>query len=167
MKRLLKKFRRPGRRGFTMIEVVVALAVMSVGILAILGLLPTALQSSRDAADNTLAATIVQDAFSNLRSYPFGAAVVCDACGPGNTPLTKNLATFDTTLPGVRPVTNLYDQAGFSANWPDAYYAVMLDYQPRTPLALSRVTATVVWPAKSAAPINKNVFITNVAQYDR
>lgn len=150
-----------------MVEVVVAMAVMLLGIVAILGLLPNALQSGRNAADNTLAATIVQDTFSILRTNAFNNAIVCEACGPGNTPLTKNLATFDTTSLGVGPVSNAYDQAGSSTTWPDAYYKVMLDYQPQTPLALSRVTATVVWPARSKVPINTNTFVTEIAQYDQ
>ncbi len=139
-----------------MIEVVVALAVMSLGIVAVLGLLPSALQSSRDAADNTLAATVAQDAFNNLRTYPFGAVVVCDTCSG-----TQNLSTYN------QPESNAYTQAGIGTNnWGGAYYKVVLNYQPQPPLALTRVTATVVWPAQSKAPINTNVFVTNIAQYD-
>ena len=60
-----------GRKGaFTLIEVVLAVAIASIGIIAILGLLPNAIQSSRDATDNTLSATIAQDVFANIRSQP-------------------------------------------------------------------------------------------------
>lgn len=147
-------------QGFTLVEVMLALAIASLGIVAVLGLLPTGLQSSRDAADNTLSATIVQDAFSTLRTNAFHNALVCDTC------LTRDLATY-TTVPGVSSVSNAYDQAGFSANWPNAYYKVVLDYQPQTPLVLTRVTATVIWPAKSKAPMNTNVFVTMIGQYDQ
>jgi len=147
--------------GFTLVEVILALAVVSLGIIAILGLLPVGLQSSRDAADSTLAATIVQDTFSNLRTNDFHNAYPCDTC----TTL-KDLATYDTSLAGG-PVSNGYDQAGFSVGnkWGDAYYKVMLGYKPQTPLDMTCVIATVVWPAQSRAPINTNTFVTTIAQY--
>jgi len=142
--------------GFTLVEVVLAIAVISIGIIAILGLLPNALQSGRDAADNTLAATVAQDTFNILRSYPFDAAVVCDTCAG-----TQNLATYNQTE------SNAYTQAGFSTNnWNGAYFKVVVNFQPQTPLQSTRVTAAVVWPAQSRVPANTNIFATIIAQYD-
>ncbi len=65
---------------FTLVEVMLALAIVSIGLIAILGLLPTGLRSARDAADNTISATVVQDSFSLLRNSPFHAAIICDTC---------------------------------------------------------------------------------------
>jgi prepilin-type N-terminal cleavage/methylation domain-containing protein len=149
------------KEGFTLIEVMLALAIVSVGIIAILGLLPVGLRAGRDAADNTLSATVVQDTFSGLRTNAFHSAILCDTC---ITP--QDLSTYDTTTTPSLRVSNAYDQAGFSTGWTNAYYKVMLDFQPQAPLPLSQVTATVVWPAQSKNPVNTNVFITRIAQYD-
>ena len=146
---------------FSLIEVTLALAVISIGIVAVLGLLPHGLQASRDAADSTLAATIVQDTFSTLRSYPFNNALVCDACCPGDTAEYQDLGALTGTL----LLSNAYDFAGSSTNFANAYYKVMLSYEPESP-SLARVIATVVWPALSVAPINTNVFVTQIAHYE-
>ena len=153
------------RRAFSLIEVMLALAIVSLGIIAILGLLPSGLQSGRDAADNTLSATAVQYTFNALRASPFTAVAVCDACGPGSTPLVKDLSTYSSAVWGG-PVSNAYDYAGFPSIWVNAYYKVILNYEPQSPV-LTRVTATVVWPAQSKNPVNSSIFITQIAQYDR
>jgi len=142
--------------GFTLVEVVLAIAVISIGIIAILGLLPNALQSGRDAADNTLSATIAQTTFNNLRTPPFIGAYVCDFCPQ---PII-NLQSSGS----VTPIN--FDREGFETNAANAYYRVSLTYTNQAPLALSTVTATIVWPAKSTAPLNTNVFATEIAQYD-
>ena len=149
------------KEGFTLVEVMLALAIVSIGLIAILGLLPTGLRSARDAADNTLSATIVQDTFSGLRTNAFHAAYLCDTCT-----ITADLGPYDTTKPQFPQVSNAYDQAGFTTTWPNAYYKVMLDFQPQTPQELTHVTATVVWPAQSRHPVNTNVFSTFIARYN-
>ena len=149
--------------GFSLVEVMLALAIVSIGLIAILGLLPTGLRSARDAADNTISATVVQDVFSTIRSSPFTAVDLSgfpfpQVVGPPNAPynLLNNYPT----------VSNYFDQGGFS-NPPlqDRYYLVNLTFTNQFPLALTVITATVVWPAHSKNPANTNVFITQVAQY--
>jgi hypothetical protein len=60
-----------------------------------------------------------------------------------------------------------FDRSGFTTNLAGGYYKVTLYFKPETvPLAaVSTVTATVVWPAQSAAPLSTIVFVTKVAQY--
>ena len=158
------------RWGFSLIEVMLALAIVSIGMIAILGLLPSGLQSGRDAADNTMAATTVEYTFSALRASPFTQAPVCDACNPVllGQPLIENLATYNSSAPAVGPVSNGYDYAGSptSNNWASAYYKVILTYTPQSP-TLTRVRAAVVWPAKSKATVITNIFVTEIAQHDQ
>jgi uncharacterized protein (TIGR02598 family) len=153
-----------------LIEVVLALAVSAIGLMAILGLLPQGLEASRNAADNTISATIVHDIFSTLRAGQFTTATNVNSLG-FSLPIGPvcNLQTFTgSTSAG-------FDQAGFTTNsasgQPNAYYKVVLTFQPEapvgTPASVSVVTATVVWPALSASPINTNVFVTKVAQYNQ
>jgi uncharacterized protein (TIGR02598 family) len=149
--------------GFTLVEVMLALAIVSIGLITILGLLPTGLRSARDAADNTIAATVVQDVFSTLRTNPFT-----------NEDLTAlGFPASGGPLPGYNlqinypAITAFFDHEGFTAaTVADHYYQVNLTFTNQAPLgALSLVTATIVWPAHSKNPANTNVFTTGVAQY--
>jgi uncharacterized protein (TIGR02598 family) len=153
--------------GFSLVEVALAVAVIAIGLIAILGLFPQGLHSARNAADNTLAATIAQDLFSQLRSSAFDNVSICNAppCPPG-VPVQINLSTVTAT-----PIQLYFDHDGFLTNAP-SYYRVILAHSlvaPNgvTPLVLSLVQATVVWPDYlSSAPINTNIFMTEIAWYD-
>jgi uncharacterized protein (TIGR02598 family) len=152
--------------GFTLVEVMLALAIVSIGLIAILGLLPTGLRSARDAADNTISATIVQDVFNTIRTNQF---------------ISVNLSDFGTVQAGqptppynlqnnYAPITFYFDQEGFRPATPqDHYFQVTLTFTNQAPAlpALSMVTATVVWPAQSKNPANHNVFVTRIAQYNQ
>ena len=139
--------------GFTLTEVVIALAVVSIGIVAVLGLLPTALQSSRNAADNTLAATIVQDTFSDMRRQVLASTV---------------WPTAATTL------TTYWDATGLLKNpllASDNYFLVTLTWtpSPSMPLSVLVITATVTWPAKPGMItfLNTSTFVTEIARYNQ
>jgi uncharacterized protein (TIGR02598 family) len=59
---------------FSLVEVVLALGVISFALLAIIGLFPTALQSGRASIQETRANHLAEQVFSTLRSQPFTAA---------------------------------------------------------------------------------------------
>ncbi|MGD0059348.1 MAG: prepilin-type N-terminal cleavage/methylation domain-containing protein [Verrucomicrobiia bacterium] len=175
--------RKRSRNAFSLIEVVLALAVSALGLVAIVGLLPQGLQASRDAADNTISATIVHDIFATIRTSPFTSVTNVDSLGfnlhylPVIQPV--NLGTFNNSAVGCNNnsslvVSSYFDKAGFipATTNADFYYKVILTFQPEcaqngTLATVSTVTATVVWPALSASPINTNVFVTKVAQYNQ
>ena len=144
-----------------MVEVVLALAVLAIGVLGVIGMLPNALTSSRSAADNTLGATIVQDTFNTIRSQPF-TAVKLDSLG------------FPTTAYDLRVnqanVFAYFDQSGLTPAKPpeDNYYKVTLNCVPQGTLPVTLITATLTWPDKgpgAAVPPNTNTFFTEVANY--
>lgn len=151
--------------GFSLVEVTLALAIMAIGLIGILGLIPQGVKSSRDAADNTISATIVHDIFNTIRAAPF-ANVNLSAFG------SPALGTYNlqTSYPAE---TTYFDQSGLTPATPaDSYFQVKLSFQPHitpTPLALSVVTATVSWPAKPgigmAKFLNTTTFVTQIAQY--
>jgi uncharacterized protein (TIGR02598 family) len=59
--------------GFSLVEVVVALGVIAFGLLAILGLFPTGLQSGRASIQETRANHLADQIFATFRSQPFNA----------------------------------------------------------------------------------------------
>jgi type IV pilus modification protein PilV len=149
------------RTGFSLVEVTLAVAVVAIGLIAIIGLIPQGVQSSRDAADNTIAATIAHDALGELRSQPFDNIQICnnfDAAGNCIGSVTINLSAS-----AVKTLD--YDQAGFVTN-ATGYYKLTIKYDvdPVLP-SLTRVTATVSWPAQSASPLNNITNVTLIARY--
>jgi type IV pilus assembly protein PilV len=77
--------RRP-RRGFTLVEVIAAIMLLSIGLLAIAGLGVVAAKTTRRGASQTLASAMAQSRFDSLASVP------CAALAPGATP-TKGVST--------------------------------------------------------------------------
>jgi uncharacterized protein (TIGR02598 family) len=143
------------RSAFSLVEVTLALAIMAIGLIAIIGMIPQGVQSSRDAADNTLAATIVHDTFNQLRQE------AVTTWPPPSLATSPNLyydvvATNATTSQTV-----------------DSYYHVHLTSLPGTvaglpaPNLLLVVTAVVSWPTKSAAPLNNITNVTQIANYQQ
>ncbi|NNE92949.1 MAG: prepilin-type N-terminal cleavage/methylation domain-containing protein [Verrucomicrobiales bacterium] len=56
--------------GFSLTEVVIAMAIASVGLLAIVGLMPHALESARDSADQTAIGAVLEDVHDRLEGVP-------------------------------------------------------------------------------------------------
>ena len=156
MKRSSTNIRTSADEGFSLIEVALAMAIMAVGFIAIIGLIPQGVSASRSAADNTISATLVHDIFNTIRSQPFGT-VKLGSFGFG---------TYDLTVSGSGSA--YFDQSGFApASAADNYYKVTLNFITQSPVPSSLVVATVTWPAKSATtlPPNTNTFTTLVAHY--
>jgi hypothetical protein len=120
---------------------------MAIGLIAIIGMIPQGVQSSRAAADNTLVATIVHDTFNDIRRK---------ALSPPWPP----------SLPDV-----YYDAAG--TNIPtqpqDRYFHIKVTSQPGSVPNLLVITATLTWPDKGTAvsPLNSSVFVTQIANYQQ
>ena len=58
------------RAGFTLVEIVLALAVIATAFVAVLGLLPAGLEASRQATDSTVVGTILADLDQRLQGQP-------------------------------------------------------------------------------------------------
>ena len=86
----------------------------------------------------------------------------------------NNLAFFTPTGPYDLSTYNgtivaYYDKAGSisSSGSADRYFKSVVTFAPQPGLYLTRVTHSVIWPAKAQYPLNTNVFITNIAWYDK
>lgn len=58
------------RAGFTLTEIILAIAIIATAMVAVLGLLPAGLNASRDAADSTVVASILEDLNDRLKGQP-------------------------------------------------------------------------------------------------
>jgi uncharacterized protein (TIGR02598 family) len=147
-----------GRRGFSLAEVVIALGVITVGIVAVLGIFPTALQTGHSAQDETRAAHIAQSIFGSL---------VAQAPSQFNSvqlPLSNGVTQIDlrTTL---SPAVTIYaDNDGKMTNSAtNATYAVPIFTNTSVAgfndpncavlgtCSANQVTVRVAWPANASA----------------
>lgn len=139
--------KRHGTDGFNLIEVVLALAVVSLGVVTIIGLLPTAQESARSAADRTVVATILEDVIGELRGMDYG------------------------TLRTLPPSTEyLFSQEGALTNsYSPPYFQVTVEREDSnsygTDLQVVRVKAG--WPYRSGGGplLNTETFLTQIARY--
>ena len=69
-----RKPQRGRRSGFSLVEVVIAIGVVSFAMVAILGSLPVGIQSMQDAMQMQAKASIAQQLRSDLQQIPYGAA---------------------------------------------------------------------------------------------
>lgn len=57
------------RAGFTLTEIVLAIAIIATAMVAILGLLPAGSNAARDAADSTVVASVLEDINNRLKGH--------------------------------------------------------------------------------------------------
>ena len=156
--------RAPRRRqlAFSLVEVVLALGVIAVGITAILGVFPTALQTGHSAQDETRAPHIAQSVFGSL------VAEARTSTGNLNTaatipPTTTSVdLTLSTSSPSPSPAPSPTPYAFYANNdgqltnsASDATYAVTIFTNSTPPGFTSsgnanQVTVRVAWPANAA-----------------
>ena len=116
------RFRRTG--GFSLVEVTLALGIVTFALVGAIGVLPTALASSRRSFNENRAAAIADTLFAGFRSEPFQAVRYLDEqfdqdghsqANPKVAPLDLNASTqvnaLTTTVPsgGVRLYATILD----------------------------------------------------------
>jgi len=159
MKHATLSGQRARTRSFSLLEVVIALGVITVGIVGILAVFPTALQTGHSAQDETRAAHIAQSVFGSLvagASSQFSNVQLplSPSPSPAPTPLSINL----TTGSGTTPAVTLYadNDGNLIANSTNAAYAILL-YTNNTvpgftdPASANEVTVRAAWPASAPA----------------
>ena len=93
----LPGFHNESRRfGFSLTEVAIAMAVISISLVALLGLTSTTLQTGKVSADETTMTTAAHEVLDVLRSRDFGSL-------PYVEPKTDKATTEPTTVPAVLP----------------------------------------------------------------
>jgi uncharacterized protein (TIGR02598 family) len=150
-------------RGFSLVEVVIALGVITVGFVAVLGVFPTALQTGHSAQDETRAAHIAQSIFGSLVAQApsqFNNVRFLLSDGVTLSP-SINLTAASCTTPAL---TSYADNDGkLVPNSANAAYAIFVYTCNSTcpnstcssgftdPASANAVTVRVAWPANAPA----------------
>ena len=159
----ISQSRAPSRQlAFSLVEVVLSLGVIAVGVIAILGVFPTALQTGHSAQDETRAPEIAQtiygslaaqapSQFSNVRFllsdgvtlFPTPPSPPIDLTAPPRTPRSRCTQTTMASLfktQRQRPIGSLF----YTNNSPPGFPAP-------PPAYANQVTVRVAWPANAPA----------------
>ena len=129
---------KPRAFGFSLVEIVIALGVISFALVAIIGLLPIGLASNRGTIQETRANHLAEEVFSILRSQPFttvSLAFLNSASGP------VDLSTEDT----ASGTTGITLHAGYDGQFVAAndYFTIELRFR-KAPQGLVSGTANEV-----------------------
>ena len=150
MKRATASRRRARTHSFSLLEVVIALGVIAVGIVGVLAVFPTALQTGHSAQDETRAAHIAQSVFGSLVA---GATSRFNAVPLPPTPLSIALtASSSPTSPTLYADNN----GNLIPNSTNSAYAIFIYTNNAVPgftdpASANLVTVRVAWPANAPA----------------
>ena len=141
--------------GFSLVEVAISLAILSVGMVGVLALLPVGLDSARQVHAETVASQIVRSAIADFSTNGFQKGTFDDVAGVGN---------------GSTWTTAYYTQEGSLTNAGAASAYFRLDYIKGEGTAAGpscRYFLQLAWP--SAAPTNSvmaqsRTFVTDVVR---
>ncbi len=125
-------------KGFSLVEITLSLGVMSICLLAVLGLLPIASQTNRSAAADTAAASIASAVLADIRATPKAAANSPQFAVPFNT---NAIVFFDAE-----------GQASFTVSNTSIYRAeIAFPINSSGANAATFVHVKVSWPAAASA----------------
>ncbi|MBI2412204.1 MAG: type IV pilus modification protein PilV [Deltaproteobacteria bacterium] len=137
-----------GSRGFTLVEVLIAVTILSIGILGIAGLAGTVVKSSSYSKSVTQATNIAQDKIESLLSVDFDNLQSTDTT-TARTDLRRTCVQTDATL--ARPVytctpSSTITKDGRTYTW--AYTVTLIDLDASGNASadgLKRLDVTVSW----------------------
>jgi uncharacterized protein (TIGR02598 family) len=149
------------RLGFSLAEVVIALGVIAVAVVAILALFPATLQTGHSAQDETRAAHIAQSVFASLIGQAASQFNNVQFLLSDNS--TRSTPPVDlTTSSGATPAVTLYAQndGKLTQDQATAVYAIYVFTNNSVPgftdlASANLVTLRVAWPAKPAPAANQ------------
>lgn len=130
------------KRGFSLIEVVLALGVMSFAILSIMALLPMGLQTNRDSHEESVGTNLIAAMVADWRALKIG--------GTNNTSPVFNLPKLQPTM----PLTNTIGigETGQLTNLSSARYRVAYRIIPPATsdsFAPYYISFVISWPAQA------------------
>ena len=150
MKRATISGHSAGTRSFSLLEVVIALGVITVGVVGVLAVFPTALQTGHSAQDETRAAHIAQSVFGSLVA---GATSQFNNAGLPPTPVSIDLTASSSP---TSPTLYADNDGNLIPNSTNAAYAIFVYTNNSVPGftdpgIANLVTVRVAWPANAPA----------------
>ena len=109
-------------KGFSLIEMLIAIVILSISLLALAGLMVTTTKNNSFASHMTEAATFAQDKLEELRVTPWGNIISgTDPTPPtGSTGITYNRSWNVSILPNPNPPPNdLQKTVTITVSWND------------------------------------------------
>ena len=107
-------------RGFSLIEVLIALVILSVSLLGLAGLMVTTTKNNSFGSHMTEAATFAQDKLEQLRGTPFGMIAV--NATTTDSPVGSTGITYTRSwvaVPNILPPHNTLDVITITVSWTD------------------------------------------------
>lgn len=113
-----RNFRKAGQRGFTMIETMIAIAIMSIGILTLIAAFAAAVNSTQNAQDNLIARQKALEAMESIytarNSQQITFAAIANIANGG----IFTSGPTQLLSPGPDGLVNTADDVNFPANGP-------------------------------------------------
>jgi len=148
---------------FSLIEIVLALGIISFALVGIMGLFPVAMKSAQESQRETRATQIAQQIFSDLKAVPGTNRLVAITTNILNTQSSINLTTSGS-------IAVSYDREGrplgIGTNHTERIFLADIQVTANSPMAgLSRVQTTIETPALAATNArSKYTFVTLMNQ---
>ncbi|MEM6885617.1 MAG: prepilin-type N-terminal cleavage/methylation domain-containing protein [Verrucomicrobiota bacterium] len=161
------------RTGFSLVEIVLALGIISFALVGILGMFPVALNTAKDSKAETIIAFIGQSIMADIsgtkQTVPVGSSAIIQMVGTPPVTNTQSLiqaGSSTVSLDLLSTTTTLYlaydsegtcqkalSESEYNAGVPDAAYIVQLvsEHSPTEFTDLTRIQMDVGFPA--AAPL--------------
>ena len=156
---------RVGASGFSLVEVVLALAIIAVTFIGLIGLLGLGVANDQTSSEQTVATNIAASILTDLRSTPiysatgkstrYGLTLPTTTAANSAKPLSGSTATtlyFDSTSTFIPPINP--GSAPANAVYVSNVYMTRIDYVGPTasaslPQSNDMVRIVVSWPAKT------------------
>lgn len=154
-----------GPRGLTLPEILIAASVLTVALLAMAGMFPTAFQNVKAGGQMTKATAIAQKMMEHLRNQPFSALTSLPPSGYNGLNNTSNCNTLSEP---VRTACNTWkDDITFSSDWgkglPSGSWSIAATLVNPPANDLAQVTVTVGWTENRGSKTVE--LVTYVADY--
>jgi uncharacterized protein (TIGR02598 family) len=138
----MKRFSPTGTQAFSLVEVTLALGIISFGLIAIMGLVPKGLGIVKESADEAAALNILSAVSSDLQ------------CVGSNT---TDSACYEIPVDSVNSGKKYFDGDG---NWlrdgavsSDAVYVLSWTIQARSLKGPPSASLSIAWPAEATQPL--------------
>ena len=164
------------RGGFSLVEVILALAVVTVALVGILALLPVAIDTALDSRLETQATVVAKTIFSDLQSHPGPDARVVTGADPLAGAITAGPRTnFEVFLSYVESDTHSYTDGWqlvsggqvsgteFAAGVNGAFFLARIQGSPGTN-GLARVDVVIEHPGRAESGARQKFSYTGLVE---